>query len=104
MADTVVFFEEYLPTKISEDPDLARSVGAVFQFNVDGAGTWTLDLTGEGSVSPGPAESAGCIVATDRETWEMVLDKPSLAVQMFMRGKIKASNIGLAMSLQKLLS
>lgn len=104
MADTKEFFDSYLPQKIQGNPELAKSINAVFQFDIDGAGTWTLDLTGDGTVSAGPHDEPGCVITTDRDTWEKVLDNPNLAIQMFMMGKLKASNIGLATQLQKILT
>jgi putative sterol carrier protein len=44
------------------------------------------------------------VLKADKETWEKILDNPSLAIQMAMMGKLKVSNIGLATQLQKILS
>ena len=104
MADTREFFDAYLPNKIKNDPSLAEEINAIFQFNIVGAGNWTLDLTGDGLVVEGTHEAPGCVITSDKGTWEMVLDKPNSAIQMFMLGKLKASNIGLATKLQKILS
>ena len=103
MADCAAFFNEYLPAKIDNDPSLAEDVNAIFQFDIAGAGTWTLDLTGEGTVVEGAGDSPGCIITSDKDTWEKILDNPKSAMQMFMLGKLKASNIGLATKLQKIL-
>ena len=103
MADCNVFFNEYLPNKIKTDPTLAEEVNAVFQFDIAGAGTWTLDLTGEGTIIEGAGEDVGCVITCDKATWEKILDNPKSAMQMFMLGKLKASNIGLATKLQKIL-
>jgi putative sterol carrier protein len=105
MADTKQFFSESLPARIAKDPALAQSVNAVFQFDIAGAGTWTLDLTpGVNKVVEGPAENPGCVLKADKDTWEKILDNPSLAIQMAMMGKLKVTNIGLATQLQKILS
>jgi putative sterol carrier protein len=105
MADTKQFFSEFLPARIAKDPALAQSVNAVYQFDIANAGTWTLDLTPAGNkVTEGAAENPGCVLKTDKETWEKILDNPSLAIQMAMMGKLKVSNIGLATQLQKILS
>lgn len=103
MADTQEFFTDFLPKKIKNDPSLAADVNSIFQFDIDGAGTWTLDLTGEGTVVEGSHDDPGCVITCDKSTWEEILDKPSDAMKMFMFGKIKASNIGLATKLQKIL-
>jgi putative sterol carrier protein len=104
MADTNEFFSDYLPNKVKNDPSLAEDINAVFQFNIEGAGEWTLDLTGEGSVAEGTHDDPGCVLTCDKETWETILDNPSEAMKMFMFGKLKASNIGLATKLQKILA
>ncbi len=101
MADTVTFFRETLPQKIAENPDLL-DVGAVFQFDVDGAGTWTLDLV-KGEVREEPTEAPGCVITVGREHWDQVIDQPMLATQFFMMGQLKASNLALALQLQRIL-
>lgn len=104
MADTIHFFSTYLPEKIAAQPDL-QTMGAIFQFDIKDAGTWTLRLNGAetSGVSEGPAENPSCVITTDRATWEGILDNPSKAMQAFMMGKLKASNIGLATKLQQIL-
>ena len=105
MADTKQFFSEFLPARIAKDPALAQSVNAVYQFEIAGAGTWTLDLTpAVNQVTEGAATNPGCVLKADKETWEKILDNPSLAIQMAMMGKLRVSNIGLATQLQKILS
>jgi len=104
MAETTEFFEKFMPEKLTAKPDLAASVKAIFQFDITGAGTWTIDLSAPpGAVREGAAESPGCIITVAKADWEKVLDNPSYAMQLFMTGKLKASNVGLAMQLQKIL-
>ena len=80
-------------------------MNAVYQFDIAGAGTWTVDLTPAGNkVTEGAAENPGCVLKADKETWEKILDNPSLAIHMAMMGKLKVSNIGLATQLQKILA
>ncbi|MFM2245330.1 MAG: hypothetical protein RL071_1404 [Pseudomonadota bacterium] len=104
MADTKGFFEEYLPHKLKKNPDLAKSVNAVFQFEIDGAGIWALDLTGEGVIVEGKHENPGCVIKTDKATWEGILDNPGSAISKVMTGKLKVSNTMLATKLQKILA
>lgn len=103
MADTATFFNETLPQKLTDDPDL-KEIDAVFQFDVDGAGTWSLDLKGDGGVTEGPHDSPDCVITVAKDDWEQVVDNPSVATNLFMMGKLKATNLGLAMQLQKILS
>lgn len=100
MADTVEFFTTFLPKKL-ENPALTGT--EVFQFDVTGAGTWSLDL-GARTVTEGPHANPGCKITVAKADWEAILDNPAKATQMFMMGKLKATNIGLATKLQKILA
>ena len=104
MADTNEFFSSFLPEKLQTHPDL-KTMGAIYQFDIKDAGTWTLRLDGDDTagVAEGPADNPTCVITTDRATWEGILDNPSKAMQAFMMGKLKASNIGLATKLQQIL-
>lgn len=104
MSKTAEFFGSYLPHKLEKNPDLAKSVGTIFQFDIDGAGTWTLDLISDpGGVSEGAHESPNCVISSNQATWEAILENPNKAVSMVMMGKLKVSNLGLATQLQKIL-
>lgn len=104
MADTNEFFEKYLPEKFAKNPGLADTVKATFQFDIDGAGSWVVDLSGgPGTVTAGTKADAGCIIKVAKADWEKLLDNPPYAMQLFLTGKLKASNTGLAMQLQKIL-
>lgn len=105
MAETADFFGSFLPNKLEKNPDLAASIGKIFQFDIDGAGTWTLDLTdGGGKVAEGGSDGADCVITAKKDDWETILDNPGKAVQMVMMGKLKVSNLGLATQLQKILA
>ena len=105
MSETEDFFSNYLPNKLSENPDIAKDINAIYVFDIDGAGQWTVDLTGgEGSIAQGGNDDAGCTVTATQANFEKMLDNPSSAMMMFMSGKLKVSNVGLGISLQKLLS
>lgn len=106
MADTLHFFKEYLPNKLTSKPDLANSVKASFQFNIDGAGSWFLDMTNApGSVVEGQGANPGVTIDMKKDDWEKLLDNPGSSMQMFMMGKIKIKgSTGLAMQLTKILA
>lgn len=105
MADTREFFEKYMPEKLTANPALVSSVKAIFQFDVTGAGSWSIDLLNPpGAVTEGATAGAGCVITVGKDDWEKLLDNPGLGMQLFMTGKLKASNIGLAMQLQKILA
>ena len=100
MGVTEEFFTQYLPTKLTD----GNSMGdGVFQFDISDAGTWSLDLD-SGAITNEAHSSPGCVITTDRATWEGILKNPSSAIQAFMMGKLKASNIGMATKLQQILA
>lgn len=90
---TEEFFNLIIPQKLANNSHILNSVVAAFQFDIDGAGTWTIDLTtSESKVYKGPAKSKGSIIATDRETFEEILNDDSKAWNYFNSGKILVSN------------
>ena len=101
MADSVQYFNEALPAKFSSDSDFADAVQNVFQFEIEGAGTWHI-VPGQGVVS-GEHDDPECVVASDKDTFDEILDNPESAMGKFMEGKISASDLGLAMQLQQFL-
>ena len=105
MADLKNFFGEELPTKLKNNPDLAPDINAIYVFDIDGAGKWTVDLTdGAGSVSEGGCDEPGCVVSANEEDFGTLLDNPAQGMMLFTMGKLKVTNVALALSLQKILS
>ncbi len=105
MSDVAAFFENVLPAKLAGNPDLVKSINGIYQFNLDGAGMWTVDLTQEGgSVTAGTHASPGCVVTATGADFGKLLTNPASAMMLFTMGKLKVSNISLGMALQKLLA
>jgi hypothetical protein len=105
MADVADFFTNYLPKKVADNPALAKEINAVYVFDIEDAGKWTVDLTGgAGSVKEGAVENPGCVVSAKKDDFANLLDNPSAGMMLFMQGKLKVTNVGLALSLQKILS
>ncbi len=103
MADLNGFFNDYLPSKLTKNPDLASSIDAVFQFEIDGFGSWFVDLKEGPTVAEGKHGSPGCVVSTDVASFSKLLENPSAGMTLFMTGKLKVSDIPLGMKLQQLL-
>ena len=103
MADTNVYFKELLPAKIQDNLDSFKAVGSVFQFNVEGAGNWYVDLNGDCAVVSGDHDAPDCTVTTTKDVFDGILDDPSSAMGAFMSGQLSADNLGLAMQLQQFL-
>jgi hypothetical protein len=105
MADLQGFFNEYLPKKLKDNPDLASDINAIYQFELDGFGTWSVDLTRDGGVViEGETEEPGCVLTAKADDFGQLLDNPASGMMLFTMGKLKVTNVGLALSLQKLLS
>ncbi len=97
------FFLNQLPHKIAEHPELVRQIDAVYQFDIEDVGTWTLDLTQDGIVREGVHDQPGCVVTANAKDFAALKDNPATLVMLFATGKIKLSNPSLAEPLQKLL-
>jgi hypothetical protein len=105
MADTSAFFTTDLPAKLAANKDIAAEIGAIYQFDITGAGTWTVDLTVEGgAVHEGAAENPGCVVTAEKEDFETMLDNPDAAMMLFTMGKLMVTDIPLALQIQKLIA
>jgi len=63
MATPKEIFEGKIKERISEDPEKAKSIGAVYKFNVtgDNGGTWVINLKDNPGVSEGDAP-ADCTI------------------------------------------
>ena len=108
MADLEKFFGEQLPNKLNSNPDLITDINAVYRFDLDDA-QWAVDLTTAGGKifqvdGENPCDEPGCIVTATAADFGTMLDNPSSAMMLFTMGKLKVSNVGLAISLQKLLN
>ena len=79
-------------------------MNAVFQFNIDGAGSWYANLKGASEVQAGNHDAPDCIITASQDTWESMLENPGKAPMLVMTGKMKVSDLGQAMKLQKILA
>ena len=55
MADTVEYFATTLPNKFTNDSDFRDSIQDIFEFQIEGAGTWHI-LPEGGVVEGNPRE------------------------------------------------
>ena len=101
-------FEQHMPEKLQNKPDVVQKINAVYQFNISGpsGGQWSVDCTKPGgAITSGAAASAKCTVScTDADFLNIVNGRlnPQMA---FMSGKLKIQgDMGLAMKLQQILT
>jgi len=105
MSKTQGFFAEYLPQKIEGKPSLVDEMNAVIVFDIDGAGSWTVNLKeAPGTVSEGSHDSSDCTVTCSADTFEKVLTNPNSAMMLFATGKLKVSDMQIGMKLGKVLA
>jgi putative sterol carrier protein len=74
-----------------------------YVFAIDGAGTWTVAVTGEGvNVSEGD-NGGDCTIETSSETFSRLVSGEQNPTTAYMTGKLKIKgDMGAAMKLQKL--
>ena len=94
-------FFETLETRI--DPAKAAGMTASYLFEIDGAGTWTVNVD-DGKVSVGENGSdADCTISTSSETFMKIANREQNPTAAYMSGKLKVKgDMGQAMKLQKL--
>ena len=99
-------FEEIIPQRINENPDLAKSVNASYKFVVtgEGGGTWIVDLTKEPpEIKEGDGE-AQCTITISSEDFVAMLEGKLDGQMAFMTGKLKiAGDMSAAMKLGQVL-
>jgi putative sterol carrier protein len=101
MATTAREFFEGLETRV--DPAKTAGMTNSYVFEIDGAGTWKVDVQdGNVSVTEGGGEADATITASD-ETFGQIASGDLNATTAYMTGKLKVKgDMGAAMKLQKL--
>jgi len=102
MADTPQeYFEEDVIEWMEEEPDAAKAINTIYQFNIEGddGGTWVLDLT-KLECREGEDPNAKCtVIVKDADFMDIVSGKlnPQMA---FMSGKLRVEgDMSLALKL-----
>jgi len=106
MPDAHTSFTKKIPESIAKDVERAKSVDAVFLFEVegDGGGVWTVNMKDDPGVTEGDAGNADCTIRISTEDWEALTEKPGSAMHFFMSGKIRVTgNALLATKLQAII-
>ena len=100
MASVREFFEG-LEQRV--DPSKTAGMTNSYVFEIDGAGTWRVDVDdGKVSVKEGDGDADATIAASE-ETFEQIASGDLNATTAYMTGKLKVrGDMGAAMKLQKL--
>ncbi len=101
MPETPKEFFETLESRV--DSAKAGGLTATYRFEIDGAGTWTVDVD-DGKVSV--SENGGdvdCTITTSSETFMKIANGEQNPTAAYMSGKLKVKgDMGQAMKLQNL--
>ena len=101
MAQSAREFFETLESRI--DPARAADLNNSYLFDIDGAGTWRVDVHGgHVSVTEGAAD-ADCTISATEDTFARIASGEQNATTAYMTGKLKIKgDMGAAMKLQKI--
>jgi len=101
MATTVREFFEGLPSRV--DPGKTAGMTNSYLFDIDGAGTWKVDVAdGRVDVTEG-GDGADVTIAASEETFERIVGGELNPTSAYMTGKIKVKgDMGAATKLQKI--
>ena len=94
-------FFETLESRV--DTSKTAGMNNSYLFDIDGAGTWRVDVQdGSVNVTEG-GEGADVVIATSEETFEKMVSGEQNPTSAYMTGKLKVKgDMGAAMKLQKL--
>jgi putative sterol carrier protein len=103
MPDTAREFFESLESRV--DPSKTAGMTNSFLFDIDGAGTWKVDVDdGKVTVTEGGGDAdADATISASEETFQKIAAGEQNATSAYMTGKLKVKgDMGAAMKLQKL--
>ena len=94
-------FFETLESRV--DPEKAKGMTASYKFDIDGSGSWLVDVDdGKVTVTENGGD-ADCTISTSTETFLKIANGEQNPTAAYMSGKLKVKgDIGAAMKLQKL--
>ena len=99
-------FDDLVPKGLSQFPDKARELNAIYAFKItgDGGGEWTVDCTANPpTCNKGASDKAQCTIEVSNEDFKTMLGDPNAGMQLFFANKLRISgDVTLAMKLQQL--
>jgi putative sterol carrier protein len=100
MDDPRQFFET-LESRVDESK--AKGMTARYKFDIDGSGTWLVDVDdGKVTVTEGDGD-ADCTISASADTFTKIANGEQNPTAAYMSGKLKVKgDMGQAMKLQKL--
>ena len=104
--DIKKLFNEELPAALTKNAEDAKTIGAKFQLNITGEGSWFVDVSATGPKCEPGEQPADCTITVAAEDFQKLLENPQAnGMPLFFAGKLKVTgNQMLAMKLNKLFS
>ena len=100
MDDPREFFET-LESRV--DPGKAAGMTASYRFDIDGSGSWLVDVDDGKVTVTEDGGDADCTISTSSETFLRIANGEQNPTAAYMSGKLKVKgDMGQAMKLQKL--
>jgi len=98
------FFEVKLLEHLNDNEELVEDIDATYLFNVEGQGSWFIDLTQFPAVIKAEAAEADCTIGISSEDLLAIANKELDGMAAFMQGKLKIDgDMGLSLKLQAIL-
>lgn len=105
MAESAREFFEQLAARTAGGSERTRGLTASYRFDVDGAGSWRVEVD-DGAVSVSEADAAAdCVIGVSEGTLLGIVSGRQSPMGAFLMGKIRVEgDVGLAMRLRDLLA
>jgi putative sterol carrier protein len=102
--DVKKLFNEELPGALARNAEDAKTIGAKYQMNITGEGSWFIDVSATGPKCEPGEQPADCTITISAEDFAKLIENPQQnGMTLFFAGKLKvAGNQMLAMKLNKL--
>ena len=101
MAQSAREFFETLEGRV--DPSKTAGLNNSYLFDIDGAGTWKVDVSGGKLTVTEGGGDADCVISASEETFQRIASGEQNATAAYMTGKLKVKgDMGIAMKLQTL--
>lgn len=95
------FFDDL---QANADTTRASDLTASYRFDIEGAGTWRVEVRAGVVTVEQSQEPADCMIATDEQTFLGVVQNQLSPIGAFMTGKIRVEgDMGLALRLRDLI-
>jgi putative sterol carrier protein len=96
--------EQFFSQLGSNSDSRATNLTASYRFDIEGAGSWRVDVDNAAVTVSTSQDPADCVIATDEGTFLGVVNGEQNPMGAFMTGKIRVEgDMGLALGLRDLL-